>query len=313
MKRVGLLIIALALGLFVPSDSAVRSQAEVPGRRIKFHIVTIEEKGAERTVVSESVVDGPINSDFNVSLEGARFRMKARFLTDLIRPDALRVRTKLNTRRLYGSSERNLPLYEEDEQSQSLELNFDEAVVLLPFGRTGGDHRLKIEITPSYSDQPATSATGQVRPLEINILKASPGGIISLEAQNIPHNFVCDVTLLENGHEVAEGTAPVLLEEPQQITLRARNGARAEPQSQPITVDLTVERYARSRPVDQVSFRFDVRRSNTTGDQVLARNWAGVAGLQSSLDYRLDGLATNGTKKYELRFSFRLAPGERAD
>src|SRR6185503_8403077 len=110
------------------------------------------------------------------------------------------------------SSERNLPLYEEDEQSQSMELGFDEAVVLHPFGRSGGEHRLKIEITPMIT-QSSTLPDGNARPLEITILKASPGGIINFEAMKIPHNFLAEVALLQDGHEVASGVASLLIEE----------------------------------------------------------------------------------------------------
>jgi hypothetical protein len=312
--RTILVIIAVVSTLLLSSDrgrlTARIKLGERTTQRIKFRILTVEEKGSERHVVSESVIDGPPNTDFAISLEGERFRMKARFLTDLIRPDTLKVRTKLDTRRFYGSSERNLPLYEEDEQNESLELGFDEAVVLLPFGRTGGDHRLKIEITPMLTETIMALAE-KPRPLEITILKASPGGIINFEATKNPHNFLAEVALLEDGREVATGTASLLIEEPQEIRLK-----RIGSNSDPIVVNLTVNHYARSRPADQVTFGFDIYRQTADAGrrEMIGQNWAGVAALDSSLKYELDGQNVSSTgRKYELSFRFMLAPGEQAD
>lgn len=317
-----LLTTAFALAALLSSDGGGLTARTQPTaartvERIKFHIVTVEEKGSERNIISESVVEGPPNSDFNISLEGERFRMRARFLTDLIRPDALRIRTKLDTRRFYGSSERGLPLYEEDEQSESLELRFDEAVVLLPFGRTGGDHRLKIEITPAISEQTPASPSGKVRPLEITILKPSPGGVVGFEAIKIPHNFAAQVALLQDGREIASGATPLLIEESQEITLQPDSVAGPEIAANPLIVRFTIERYTMSRPADQVTFSFDIYRGNIAQGhlrEALGQNWAGVASLDSNLTYDLSGryLGASG-KKYELRFKFKLAPGERAD
>ena len=320
ISKRALLPVAIVLTVVFSGDlgSLTRTQPRLVARtfeRIKFRILTVEEKGSERKIISESFVEGPINTDFNINLEGDRFRMRARFLTDLIGPDRLRVRTKLDTRRLYGSSERDLPLYEEDEQTQSLELGFDEAVVLLPFGRTGGEHRLKIEIIPSISNQPSTDPSGTARPLEISILKPSPGGVVRYEAIKIPHNFVAEVALLEDGREIASGKSPLLIEERQEIDLQSHSGL--ENVTAPLTVNLMVERFARSRPTDQVAFTFDVYQKNkangSLGDAVL-KNWAGVAALGPFLTYDLSGqhFVSKG-RKYELRFNFKLAPGEQAD
>lgn len=321
--RAILLTITFALTALLSNDesalTAARSQPS-PARiveRIKFHILTVEERGSERNIISESIVEGPPNSDFNISLEGERFRMRARFLTDLIRSDALKIRTKLDTRRLYGSSERDLPLYEEDEQSESLELRFDEAVVLLPFGRTGGDHRLKIEIIPAISDQTSILPSGKVRPLEITILKPSPGGIVGFEAIKIPHNFLVEASLLEDGREIASGTAPLLIEEQQEMTLQPNAEAGPEIAANPLIIKFTIERYTIGRPGDQVTFGFDIYRSNITQGnrrEAVGQNWAGVASLDSDLTYDLSHRYLSATaKKYELRFKFKLAPGEHAD
>ena len=320
-KRV-LLMIAVLLTVFVSGDhgSVTRTQSrQFSGtvERIKFRIVTVEEKGSERKIISESFIEGPPNTDFNINLEDERFKMKATFLTDLVGPDKLRVRTRLDTKRLYGSSERQLPLYEEDQQTQLLELSFDEAVVLLPFGRTGGEHRLKIEITPSIIEQRSTSPSGKARPLEISILKPGPGGAIRYEATKTPHNFMVEVALLEDRREVARGSGPLLIEERQEIRLQPISGGGLSNASLPLIINLAVDNYARSRPADQVTFSFDAYQGNTlNGDrgQAVLKNWAGVASLGSFLTYDLSGqgFVTNG-KKYELRFQFTLAPGEQAD
>src|SRR4051812_44261531 len=167
-----LLLIVSTLKGDVRSLSTSSDAKSLPGR-IQFRITTIEENGRERNIVSDSTVEGAPGTDFDISLEGERFKMKAKFLTDLVAPGSLKVRARLDTRRLYGYSDKNLPLYEEDDQSQTLDLSFDEMVVLLPFGRGGGESRLKIEFTPTVSQQGARLPSGKARPLEINILKPS--------------------------------------------------------------------------------------------------------------------------------------------
>lgn len=299
-----------------PAEERLVTNTRTP-ERIRFHIVMIEEKGTERNSISEAVVEGPPNTDFNVNLEDKRFRMRARFLTDLIQPGALKVRARIDTRRLYGYSERELPLYEEDEQIQSLELGFDESVVLLPFGRGSGDHRLKIEITPAISEQTSISSTGKKRPLEISILKPGPSGIISIEASKVPHNFMLEAVLLEDGREVAGGTVPLLIEEPQEIALQPNAVAGAKITENLLFVNLAIERYARSRPADQVTFGFDVylmKSGQGERRERVAQSWAGVASLDSAMTYDLSKYYLSETgRKYELRFKFKLAPGERAD
>ena len=309
--RTGLMLLALALTAPLSGDRSAPGAGAPRGgasaARIRFHIVTVEEKGDERHVVSEAAIEGPPGTDFNINLQGERFRMKARFLTDRIRPDALRLRARLDTRRLYGYSERDLPLYEEDEQRQSLELGFDEAAVLLPFGRGGGDHRLKIEITPALSEQ----AAGSERPLEISVLKPGPGGMVSFEASKIPHHFAVEAALLEDGREVARGAAPLLIEERQEIALQPEGG---EGTAHPLVVNLFIGRYVRSRPADQVAFGFDLYRADDGARATVEQGWAGITYLGSDVTYDLGDTHFGATgKKYELKFRFKLAPGEPAD
>src|SRR5262249_19607368 len=153
----------------------------------------------------------------------------------------LKVRAKLNTRRLYGYSERELPLYEEDTQSQNLQLNFDEGIVLLPFGRKGGEDKLKIEITPLKTDEPVNQPSGKSRPLEIKITSQSPGGMISVEAFKKPHRFTAEVALLENGQEVATGTAALLLQDEQEIVLQPTSQAGEALINNPVMLNLVIQ------------------------------------------------------------------------
>jgi hypothetical protein len=315
MMRSGLFIILFALAALLSGDGAPASpptRARTSVERIRFHIVTVEEDGRARKVISESVVDGPPNTDFNINLEDKRFRMKADFLTDLIRPDALKLRVRLETRRLYGYSERNLPLYEEDSQAQTLELGFDEEVILLPFGRNGGDNRLKIEIRPELDAQGESLPSGKKRPLEINILKQSPGGVVSIQASKIPHRFTVEATLLEDGREVARGTSDYLIDEAQEFSLKPTEEASAEVVNNPLTVNLTINQFARSRPQDEATIVFDLLRTNER--EPLAHNWSGVSPLGSTMTYNVSDVYLRGTgRKYELRFKVNLAPGESGD
>jgi hypothetical protein len=284
--------------------------------RLGFRITAVEESAGERNVISDATVEGPPGTDFNVSLQTERFKMSARFLTDLMTPDSLKVRAKLDTRRFYGYSQQNLPLYEEDRQSQTLDLGFDESVVLLPFGRGGGDSRLKIEIIPMVIEQSARLPSGKERPPEINILKSNPGGVIGVEAWKIPHRFAVEATLLEDGREVARGTADSLIEETQGLILRPTAQASPEVASNPLTVNLTINQYTRSRPLDLATIGFDVYRADAQSAslEAICLKWAGISGLGSNLTYDLSEVYLKGSgKKYELRFKINLAQGEQDD
>lgn len=282
-------------------------------RRIRFQIATVEEKAGARNVISEALVEGPPGTDFNVNLQGSRFKMNARFLTDVAGAERLKVRARLNTRRLYGYSERDLPLYEEDAQNQSLDLGYDEAIVLLPFGRNGGD-KLKIEITPAVSDQPVYLASGELAPLAIKILKQSPGGAVSIQASKNPHNFEVEATLLEDDTEVARGAANFLIEEAQELILKPDNNARAEVANHPMAISLMIDEYARTRPADIIGISFGLSLINNQGPnrrESIASNWAGAATLGGELVYDISNyyLKTSG-KRYKLRITVKPARGE---
>jgi hypothetical protein len=316
--RIKIISLLFLLPLLCTSDSALYPSgkglaAASDERRVRFQIVAIEEKGTERRTLSETTVEGPAGTDFNVELQDGRFFMVARFLTDFLSPEALKVRARLNTRRLYGRSERELPLYEEDTQNETLQLGFDEKIVLLPFGR-GGDERLLIEITPTLSEKSARLASGNLRPLEIDISRQSPGGAISVEASKTPHRFVVEAVLLEDGREVARAEAPYLIEEARELVLQPEGNASAAVLQKPLVVNLTLSEYRMSRTADQISLGFDLYQSDAQHESVrtaIAQKWAGIAELGSELTYDLSRSFPNAQgQKYELRFKVKLAPEE---
>jgi hypothetical protein len=315
-NRVSLMLLLLLL-LMINSGSG-RSIKSHPLaneiKRIRFEIVTIEEKAGVRNIISSALIEGPPGTDFDINLHGERFKMSANFLTDLEENHRLKLRANLQTRRLYGYSERNLPLYEEDEQSQTLQLGFDEDVILLPFGGNGGDEKLKIEITPVMTDKLAYDASGKLRALEIKMPKVSPGGLISIQAHKIPHRFDAEVVLLEDGLEVARSTAKLLLKEKQELLLQAVSQTGAETLSNPIVVNLSVEDCIRSRPNDDAVINFDIHRldnRNGSNRQTIGRNWSGVVRVGNDLNYNLsEYYLPDSGKKYELRFIIKIAKGE---
>jgi hypothetical protein len=292
------LLLADAAAGVSPPDAPSSSS---PGGRIRFQITAVEERNGERRVVSDAAVEGPPGTDFDVNLRDGRFQMSARFLTDLAPGGGLSVRAKLDTRRLYGSSEAGLPLYEEDAQRHTLNLNFDEAVVLLPFGGGGDAGRLSIEIKP---ERVPSAETDDPR---ITISKPSPGGAISVEATKVPHNFNVEAALLEDGREVARGSADCLLEEPGELLLRPV-GAGGEGVS--AALKLTVERFEPGAGDGRAAVRFDLLGGDAARTP-LARNWAGVSGLGSEMAYDLSQTYRGVPgRKYELRLRVNLAPAE---
>ena len=314
MKSVFRILFTLTIfSLLTLSDSPRAAEPQ----RIQFRVTTIEEGQGGRRVISDATIEGPAGTDFTVTLQGERFKMNARFLTDLIAAGSLKVRARLDTRRLYGYSERELPLYEEDRQSQTIELGFEEQIVLLPFGHKDAAEKLKIEITPAASTQSHNLASGKPRPLEIDILKQSPNGEVSIQASKTPHNFEVEASLLEDGVEVARAVSPILIEEARDLVLQPNDRASREAADHPLVVSLTVDEYTRGRPAGSVGIRFNLLRSQAADPaqrQSLARRWAGIGMIDSELTYDLSShyLKGNG-RTYELRFKLKLAKNERAD
>lgn len=317
------LFVLLAFGLLLVNEghtfSARSTRAAVAdtSRRIRFRIATFAENSGHRNMLSEASVEGAPGTDFAINLQDGQFKMNARFLTDLVNQDALKVRAKIETRRFYGYSEQHLPLYEEDNQSQALQLSFDEGIVLLPFGRNGGNNMLKIEITPSWSDQTVRGPAGKLRPLQIDVGEAPLGGSLNIQASHNPHRFFVEAGLFEDGKEIARGSSNNLLEDAQELLLQPNELASAAFLNNPLAINLSVDNYVSSRPFDEITVGFDVYRiakQENDKRQPVGLNWAGAGSLGSELKYDLSKYYLSGTgHQYELRFKVRLADGETVD
>ena len=306
----------ILLQLLISNGRSYSAAPAINLKRLRFQVVTVKEQAENRTIISEASIEGLAGTDFTINLQAGLFKMSAKFLTDLIDPDTLKIRAKLDTRRLFGYSERNLPLYEEDAQNQALQMGFDEQIILLPFGRNGGEETLKIEITPTLSDQPAFTVSGHARPPEIKIIEPGPG-IISIQAGRIPHNYEAEIVLLEDGREVARAAGKYLIGEPQEAVLEPGNNASPEVIDNPLAVNLTVNQYSQGRPLDQVFIGYDLHRTDRQngGKRVdVASNWAAVVNLGQDQKIDLsDYYLKSSGKKYELKFKIKLAQGEIAD
>jgi hypothetical protein len=274
----------------------------------------VERHEGKEEMLSDAVIDGPPGTDFTIKLNSSRFRMNARFLTDFTDNDMMKVRALLETRRLYGYSERQLPLYEEDRQQKSITLRFDEQVVVLPFGHKGDNEQLRIVIVPAISNKGYQLPNGKPRPLEIKIVKQSPGGAIEVEAFKMPHHYDVEACIIENGKEIACDRSAVLIEEARDLLLKLPQMAGAAPDQ--LAVRITIESYARSRPSDTVTLKFDVDRLTKNGGNRshVVSNWSGISSLDRVLTYDLPlQLHRPAGNKYELRINVRLAKGESVD
>jgi hypothetical protein len=309
--RIPLLLLTLIFLLMNSAGSLSTKSFDRQARRIAFQIATVEERAGERNVISYAVVEGPAGTDFDIDLNGEGFKLRAEFLTDLQRDNQLLLRARLQTRRLYGLSKNARPLYEEDLQNQTLRLGFDEDVILLPFGGDGGDEKLKIEITPVMSDEPAYDASGKLRALEINLPKVGPGGMINLQARKIPHRFEAEVALLEDGVEVARSEAQLLLREKQEVSLEPLSQNRAT-LNNPLVIRLSVEDFRQSGLNQNAHINFDILQLRTDGvREPIGSNWSGIGAIGNSLNYNLGEVYPQGSgKKYELRFHLKIAKGE---
>ena len=309
-------VLVFALPLLMIGDTLYSSPSvpEQNGRRIRFRIAAIEETAGTLKTISQTIVEGPAGTDFNINLHGGRFQMNAKFLTDLVAPDTLKMRANLNTRRFYGYSEKDLPLYEEDAQAQVLLLGFDEKLVLLPFGRNGNTDQLKIEITPTIGEQGNQLASDKTRSIDIKIPQASPGGAISVQATKIPHNYVVEGSLVEDGKVLARGSANYLLEEPGELLLQPEPQANSSLTAYPLRLSLTIDQYLGNGPGAQVGFTFSVFREARRGWQTILSEAAGITIPGSEVNYELGELpATPAARKYELRLKVTLAPGEKTN
>ena len=289
MKR---LIFPITILLFVLWQSDTRPVSADNQKRIRFQLTTISEKGSERKILAQTTIEGLPGTDFNLNLQTQNFKMQTRFLTDLISSDKLKIRASLDTRRFYGKSPINLPLYEEDSQKQAFEIGFDETIVLLPFGRNGGDETLKIEITPALL---LVSKEEAEKPLKINFDKQIPSGEIYIGASNIPHHYEVEAVLLANGEEVARGKPNCLYEEETDIILQSAD-------NQVFTARVTINQFNRSRPNDLIGMDFKFLRQNSP----IIERGAGISIPGEQFGYLLESENLPKDKNYELRFRINL-------
>lgn len=287
-------------------------------KRVRFQITTVAENagGGEkgRKILAQTIVEGLPGTDFNINLQTENYKMQTRFLSDLIAEDKLKLRAKLNTRRFYGYSPANLPLYEEDVQNQTLQIGFDETVVLLPFGRKGDAETLKIEITPILIF--VSKADEDARKLKIDFDKQIPGGEIFIEASKTPHRFRAEVVLLADGQPIAQGTGDCLLEDATEIALLPII-ANSNLDGRQFAAKLTINKFTRNRPMDLVGIDFGFYRA--TGEQSSAGNsariftGAGIGSLGETLTYSLKSESLPSDKNYELKFKIKIAENEQGD
>jgi len=290
-------------------NKAFSANASVEQKQIKFVVKTIEQKGETEELLSEATIAGAPGTDFNIVLQDKHFKMDAKFMTDVVGVDSLAVHAALNTRRLYGYSERELPLYEEDVQDATLHANLGDKLILLPFGQRAGD-KLKIEIIPLTGEETAYLPSGAMRSISIKIQKSSPGGIINIQATRIPHRFSVEISLFENGNQIARGEADYLLKQAKEIILQPTGTG------DPLAVNLTIDQFQRYRPIDQIDIQFDIHRivrAENDKREAVALDWAGAGNLGSSLNYPLNEYGRSSGKTYSIKFTVKLASGESQD
>lgn len=304
--------VILLISFFAGGDNCFVSAANEL-KRVRFQITTVAESAAVgRKVLAQTTIEGLPGTDFNINLQTENYKMQVRFLSDLVADDKLKLRAKLNTRRFYGYSPANLPLYEEDAQNQILEIGFDDTVILLPFGRGGAAETLKIEITPVLFSISETNE--DARKLKINFDKQIPSGEIFIEASKTPHRFKTEVVLLEDGKPIARGSANCLLEEAKEIVLLPIGDANLG--SEPFAATLTINKFTRNRPADSVGINFDFYRATPEAGgekRAIISSGAGIGSLGENLAYLLPDKNLPTDKNYELKFTIKLAEGERAD
>lgn len=280
--------------------------------RVSFQITTVAEISGTRKILSQTTIEGAPGTDFRIDLNTGNYRMQTKFLTDLVAPGKLKLRASLNTRRFYGSSPANLPLYEEDAQNQTFEISFDEMLVLLPFGRVADGEILKVEITPTLA---AASVTKAAAPIRINFDKQIPSGEITVAAEKIPHRFVVEAVLFANDQRVAAGSEECLLDEMKEIILAPEPNAKSESGGQRFAADIKIDKYIRNRPKDLIGINFGVSEKTNSGNlQTSLVSGAGAINIiGEEFRYRLENSGKTKNQNYEIRFKIRPAPGEQSD
>jgi hypothetical protein len=306
-KKFPYLIILLFVLWFLFNQFNITS-AEDQVQRIKFQVTVVAENSNKSEIITQSYIEGLPGTDFSINLNTENFKMQTHFLSDLVSPDKLKLRIKLETKRFYGMSPIDLPLYEEDKQNHTLNVGFDEKVVLLPFGRNGSSETLKIEITPVLFSIPNSNPDAEILKINFEKMKNSE---IKINATKIPHNFEGEMILLADGKEIARGKDNFLLKEEKQITLIPNQNAPEEIKNMSIKTSLVIDEFMRSRPKDLASFAFDVFSANAqnNGKKTSYVNGRGVLQIGGEFTYQLTDLPQG--KDYKIIFRVNLDKNEK--
>src|SRR5262249_49379941 len=130
-----------------------------------------------------------------------------------------------------------------------------------------------------------------------------------------PHRFDVDARLLEDGREIAQAKAPVLLSESGELILEDPSSSTTNARGA-LAVSLAVDGYIRNRLADEASISFDVNLLDEEhrAREAIAKNFAGVSTLGRPVTYDLTANYHGAAgHKYELRLTIKLAAGESAD
>jgi hypothetical protein len=247
-------------------------------RGAHFVIRTVARSGGAREVLSSATVAGPPSCAIQITAEEGIFRLSARVVARA-EADAVRLLARVETRRLAGHSDRGLPLYEEDVQSQTARLAGDGSQVLavFPFGRDAPADELSIEIVPSLAGAAPPSP-------EIRIERPGPAGWIRLEAEVVPRAVEIEAEIVAGGQVIARGSGTAFPDEMLRLPLApVREGGPAA------ELAITVDRYSAVCAAGPVGFTFDLDRFEPgIPPQADARAWSGVTRPGAPADYQLD-------------------------
>lgn len=297
-----LALFALATPGAGPRPTVARPATAEPATRVAFEVRTVLISGRARTVLSDARVEGPAGTDLAVDAGGGRYTLAARLKTDLVDGGAVRIKADVTTRRVVGTSERGLDLFEEDVQSQIVHVAGDgtESLVVMPFGRNPGGDELAIEFLPSVITRASRDRSGAAAGPTIRIADPGPDSWIRVAAARATHLFAVEAELLDGDRVIAAGGAPCRIEEAGAIALVAPGG------STPVAeLRLTVDEYAPLCPSDRIRFRFDLAAGD--GAPAVAKGWSGVTSSREAAHYDLVriGEALEGRPG---RLRLRIAP-----
>ncbi len=289
MRGRALLIMSALVAVTALPSFAADPLSPADRNGIAFDITAATETAEGRTPVADAVIAGPSGTDFDIALDAGRFRMSAQFLTEL-NPGGrdLRVVAVLDTKRLYGTSERGLPLYEEDHQNHSFRLGFDEQLVLLPFGGRDREERLVIDIVPRRVHLTSEN-------LQIHFNQQS--GNIRINASRRQHRFATEAEVIRGGKVVARGSARSFLGDSATIRLAALDPAA---RFQNLDLVLTIQSSEPRPPDEVVQISFDLLRRGSP----LLQGWAGAGTLGGDLVYDLHQVL-GGDQPLQLRIVIR--------